>query len=90
MHYRSKLHYVKLRPEEGERPLTSLKELTTLGQKATALKAADAYAGATEFIPLSGSSFSTLNDLEASVLKEYGGTMKQGGNTYNIRRVSGR
>jgi len=41
------------------------------------------------FIKLQDSGYNTLNELENAVLKDFGGTVKQGGNTYNIRRVPG-
>jgi hypothetical protein len=83
--------YVGQASNLAERPITSLKELMdkTNVYKGTARKAGDQYSGTTRFIPLEGSGYGSLNDLEHSILQSYGGTMKQGGNTYNIRRIPG-
>lgn len=81
--------YVGQAKNLAERPKTSLKELLDITKKGTAAKANASYTGKTQFIPLNGSGYTSLNELEGAVLKSYGGTIGQGGETYNIRRVPG-
>jgi RHS repeat-associated protein len=74
----------------GSRPTESLKELidVTGKFKGTAAKAGDTYSGTTRLIKLEGSGYNTLNELESAVLnKGFEGTMKEGGKTYNIRKI---
>jgi RHS repeat-associated protein len=81
--------YVGQAEDLATRPKRSLTELldNTGKHKGTATKAGDTYSGTTRFIELEGSGYKNLNELESAVLKEFGGTMKQGGKTYNIKRI---
>ncbi len=80
--------YVGQATDLADRPVTSLKELLdqTGKSKGTAAKAGDTYSGSTKLIKLEGSGYKTLDELEKAVLDNYGGTMGQGGNTYNIKQ----
>ena len=83
--------YVGQAKDLSDRPVKSLSELLdkTGKLKGTAAKAGDVYSGRTILIKLEGSGATSLDELENQVLQKAGGTMKQGGNTYNIRRISG-
>jgi RHS repeat-associated protein len=82
--FKSGTVYVGQTKDLGYRPLQSLDELLNPLKKGTAV--GDTYSKST-FIKLEGSGFNSLNELENSVLNSFGGTMRQGGNTYNIRRI---
>jgi hypothetical protein len=82
--------YVGQAKDLGDRPWTSLLELTTFGSKgtnkATALKDGANYLKS-QFLKLEDTSFKSLNEMESHFLKQFGGTIKESGKTYNIRSI---
>ncbi len=67
----------------GSRPKTSLRERSDMATP-------EGYNYShSRLTTLEGSGFGSLNDLERATLKTNGGTIKQGGKTYNINNVAG-